>query len=240
MKNLLYLPAIFVFFSCNSDQKDTNQTVIATPAGLEGLQKTNTTAVPPAQTPTKTLIFNPKHGQQGHTCALAEGAPLNQTAVAQPQQNITQPQAANVSAPVPATVNTSGKKLNPKHGEPGHRCDIAVGAPLDSKPVQAVQTNATQQVVAQTGNTKVAKGMNPPHGQPNHRCDIAVGAPLNSKPVQAASSTPAQTINKAETKAPLIFPNEAKTPESQAGAKLNPKHGEPGHRCDIAVGAPLT
>ncbi|WP_316849767.1 hypothetical protein [Pedobacter agri] len=238
MKNLLYLPAIFVFFSCNSEQKDANQTVITTPAGLEGLQKTNTAAVAAAQTSTKTLIFNPKHGQPGHTCALAEGAPLNQNGVAQPQQNITQVQPA--AASIPVNTDTGNEKLNPKHGEPGHRCDIAVGAPLSSKPVQAVQTSTTQPVVAQTVNTKVAKGMNPPHGQPNHRCDIAVGAPLNSKPVQAASSTPAQTINKAETKAPLIFPNEAKAPESQAGAKLNPKHGEPGHRCDIAVGAPLT
>jgi hypothetical protein len=24
--------------------------------------------------------------------------------------------------------------MNPPHGEPGHRCDIAVGAPLNSKP----------------------------------------------------------------------------------------------------------
>jgi len=33
-------------------------------------------------------------------------------------------------------VNSSSTALNPKHGEPGHRCDIAVGAPLNSKPTQ--------------------------------------------------------------------------------------------------------
>ncbi|MEI9909110.1 MAG: hypothetical protein WDO71_05235 [Bacteroidota bacterium] len=31
-------------------------------------------------------------------------------------------------------VSTAG--LNPAHGQPGHRCDISVGAPLDSKPAQ--------------------------------------------------------------------------------------------------------
>lgn len=55
----------------------------------------------------------------------------------------------------------AGVALNPAHGAPGHRCDIAVGQPLDSKPVP--QNNAN---------------INPPHGQPGHRCDIAVGAPL--------------------------------------------------------------
>lgn len=52
--------------------------------------------------------------------------------------------------------------LNPPHGEPGHRCDIAVGAPLGgNNPMNNTATN-----------------LNPPHGQPGHRCDIAVGAPL--------------------------------------------------------------
>jgi hypothetical protein len=70
--------------------------------------------------------------------------------------------------------------MNPAHGQPGHRCDIAVGAPLNSKPTQQTATTATanNQPVQQ-----VAPGMNPPHGQPGHRCDIAVGAPLDSKPV---------------------------------------------------------
>ncbi|OWK71316.1 hypothetical protein [Pedobacter sp. AJM] len=73
--------------------------------------------------------------------------------------------------------------------------------------------------------------MNPPHGQPNHRCDIAVGAPLSSKVVQ-----PPAAIKTSE-----VQPTESKMMEtSQSDVKLNPKHGDPGHRCDIAVGAPLT
>jgi hypothetical protein len=30
--------------------------------------------------------------------------------------------------------------MNPQHGQPGHRCDIAVGAPLNSKPAAATTT----------------------------------------------------------------------------------------------------
>jgi hypothetical protein len=90
--------------------------------------------------------------------------------------------------------------INPPHGQPGHRCDIAVGAPLSSPPgkppaAPAVVLPAVAPVGGQQGNTPTSAtpavpGMNPPHGQPNHRCDIAVGAPLNSppgKPPEAAS-----------------------------------------------------
>ncbi|MEP7256565.1 MAG: hypothetical protein ABI666_12370 [Ferruginibacter sp.] len=129
----------------------------------------------------------------------------NASTAAQPIN--TQPNNITGSATIPASneVNvisntnsvkinplTANVKLNPAHGQPGHRCDIAVGAPLDSKPVQIntqqpTTITTTPQPVAQT----TAPGMNPPHGQPNHRCDIAVGAPLNSPVTQAA--TPVQT-----------------------------------------------
>ena len=73
------------------------------------------------------------------------------------------------------TNNSATGAVNPPHGQPGHRCDIAVGAPLNGAPaatpkVAPVQTNATP--------VKVADGMNPPHGQPGHRCDVKVGDPL--------------------------------------------------------------
>ena len=84
--------------------------------------------------------------------------------------------------------------LNPQHGQPGHRCDIAVGAPLDAP----VTSNSIQQTVTPTitpssnADTKkvnpnsnaATAALNPKHGEPGHRCDIAVGAPLNSKPAQ--------------------------------------------------------
>ena len=186
MKNIFYLLVIAVLCACNSEKKETTQAIIPTLTGIQGLQKSNTVQ-PVAQQAKTNLIFNPPHGEAGHTCALAVGAPLHQTAAVQPQKSVS---SQPVTIPAPPVINTSGKKLNPKHGEPGHRCDIAVGAPLDSKPTQIV---TAQPAVKQTVAIKTGKGLNPPHGQPNHRCDIAVGAPLNSKPVQAVNTTPIPT-----------------------------------------------
>lgn len=159
-----------------------------------------------------------------------------------------------LKTPVVNPVGTSGA-LNPAHGQPGHRCDIAVGAPLNSpaktitppsqpttiaQPVTASpQPTATVTTTAATQTATVnAKGekLNPAHGQPNHRCDIAVGAPLNSKPTQAVvgTSKPKITVTApaaSATQVPLL---------NEKGQRLNPAHGQPNHRCDIAVGAPLT
>jgi len=33
--------------------------------------------------------------------------------------------------------------MNPPHGQPGHRCEIAVGAPLNSQPATVTQTGTT-------------------------------------------------------------------------------------------------
>jgi len=112
---------------------------------------------------------------------------------------------------IPATVNpgvainpanaqpaaqVTAPGMNPPHGQPGHRCDISVGAPLNSKPTQPVsQPSAT---VSTPQPQATAPGMNPPHGQPGHRCEIAVGAPLNSKPVQQTQQ-PAITIQKQDS-----------------------------------------
>jgi hypothetical protein len=100
----------------------------------------------------------------------------------------------NTTNPVVNTPssNTSGKALNPAHGQPGHRCDIPVGSPLDqpvSQPTMTTTTTtpasptlmqpATQQVPT---TTTTGTGLNPAHGQPGHRCDIPVGSPLSSKP----------------------------------------------------------
>jgi hypothetical protein len=94
-------------------------------------------------------------------------------------------QAPVVTNTTKPNTNTSNSNLNPEHGKPGHRCDISVGAPLDSKPVAITQqtqpVNKTQPAVNTTPTT--APGMNPAHGEPGHRCDIAVGTPL-SQPVK--------------------------------------------------------
>lgn len=156
----------------------------------------------------------------------------------------------------PNTVMSDTKGINPAHGQPGHRCDIAVGAPLNSAPTQqgqaATQTaqpvqvsQGQQQVVTTTtaAPAKVAKGMNPAHGQPGHRCDIPVGSPLNSpvaKPATntAQSGTTSQNFTVTPPPANNAVPALLSTEEAVADG-MNPAHGKPGHRCDIAVGAPL-
>ena len=79
------------------------------------------------------------------------------------------------------------KGMNPAHGQPNHRCDIPVGAPLNSPVVPAKSAPVTPQNTAVPATiatpaaavtTPTPEGMNPPHGQEKHRCDIAVGAPL--------------------------------------------------------------
>jgi hypothetical protein len=154
--------------------------------------------------------MNPPHGQPGHRCDIAVGAPLNSKpapATAQPVAVSTKAQPRVTMTEIPNTQKTA-PGMNPPHGQPGHRCDIAVGAPLNSKPAPATTqptTVSTQPQVTTTDATpaqKTAPGMNPPHGQPGHRCDIAVGAPLNSKPVPPAA-IPVQT----NTPAPLLIPS---------------------------------
>jgi hypothetical protein len=124
-----------------------------------------------------------------------------------------QPVAGNTSMPVTMTPATNSiqinpqatnAKLNPAHGQPGHRCDIAVGAPLDSKPAQITTQQPTTVSTPQPVAQPTAPGMNPPHGQPGHRCDIAVGAPLDSKPI----APPVVSVDSAAAKS--IKPDTAK------------------------------
>lgn len=78
-------------------------------------------------------------------------------------------------------------RLNPAHGEPGHRCEIPVGAPLDGSPapggqsitippVEAAPSPATLPITMPPTNT--AGKINPPHGEPGHDCAVPVGSPL--------------------------------------------------------------
>lgn len=137
--------------------------------------------------------LNPAHGQPGHRCDIAEGAPLDSKPLPTNTTPLQTPVATTQALPVTTTVQPVAQKeaqgMNPPHGQPNHRCDIAVGAPLDSKPAAKTVAKTQAPAVAATPAPvkKVAPGMNPPHGQPNHRCDISVGAPLNSKPTIPAT-----------------------------------------------------
>lgn len=149
-KMKLYVTALcagsFLFFSCANEQEPATDKTESTTQGTG--QTTTPTTLPPTASPT----FAP--GQQTAT-------------------------------PQSATPAAAG--MNPEHGQPGHRCDIAVGAPLNSPPAAqpAVTTTPTfntqpvQQAPVAAPPAATAPGMNPPHGQPGHDCAVAVGAPLN-------------------------------------------------------------
>lgn len=141
-------------------------------------------------------------------------------------------------------ITTTGAGLNPEHGKPGHRCDIAVGAPLNSTTTQTIPSSTPTitntpsispqaPMVTPQASNPVAKGMNPEHGKPGHRCDIGVGEPLDSKPAEIKAEVPTTT----KTDAPVtpLLPSTSKP----VAAGMNPEHGKPGHRCDIGVGEPL-
>jgi hypothetical protein len=170
------------------------------------------------------------------------------TTNALPIQN-QQTQPVTIAPPpiTPTTNNTSAIKLNPAHGQPGHDCAIAVGAPLPvngaAKTINPVQTINPATTIAPAQNISAVKpGMNPAHGQPGHRCDIAVGAPLNS-PVSSTTpsitTTPVNGLPAKITVPPITGTPPVPLQTAAVGPGLNPAHGQPGHRCDIAVGAAL-
>ncbi|HCE58810.1 MAG TPA: hypothetical protein DER09_13525 [Prolixibacteraceae bacterium] len=117
--------------------------------------------------------------------------------------------------------------------------------------VPTVPAAVTSQPAA-VQTTSTPPELNPPHGQPYHRCDIPVGSPLNA----AASPRPTQSkpaANVVRTGTSPTLENAARLNNPQAvnptaptlanatgeKPKLNPPHGQPYHRCDIAVGSPL-
>ncbi|TKC13030.1 hypothetical protein FA048_05275 [Pedobacter polaris] len=197
MKRILYILFAIGMVACNTKKQEPAQNYTATPNGLADLQKpavTSTGAVPVNQS---NLLLNPKHGEPGHDCSIAVGAPLKAGTKANTAPAVTTPTVTQVVSPQPTaavtstpqstagTVDSKGQKLNPAHGQPNHRCDIAVGAPLNSKPAQASvkpqvtvsQPTATATPQAPVLNEKGQK-LNPAHGQPGHKCAVAVGAPL--------------------------------------------------------------
>ncbi len=101
-----------------------------------------------AQTPVITKPgMNPPHGQTGHRCDIAVGAPLN-SPPGKPAKSGANPgqvgfTQTSITTPTPTSAPTGNPELlktntpivtapgmNPPHGQEGHRCDIAVGQPL--------------------------------------------------------------------------------------------------------------
>ena len=106
---------------------------------------------------------------------------------------------------------------------------------------QPVQQQAVQQ--STTTQMQTTAGLNPPHGQPGHRCEIPVGAPLDSKPAQKTQPQTTQVVTTKPTEQPVMKINSNSGSTTITGTStppgMNPPHGQEGHRCDIAVGAPL-
>jgi hypothetical protein len=135
--------------------------------------------------------------------------------------------AASSSPPPPSNLNNVGP--------------LASSIVNTSTPqaVAAAPQATNSSVVVNAPASKSNVRLNPAHGLPGHDCAVAVGAPLKSstksapavaKPVVA--STPVQTNAVAE---PVVNLGANKDPK----AKINPAHGQPGHVCSVAVGAPL-
>lgn len=111
----------------------------------------------------------------------------------------TTPATQNTNTVNSTNTNNGTVALNPAHGQPGHRCDIPVGQPLDGSSTTNSQTISTQTspvinnsispiintststntTTTNTSNNTNTGNLNPAHGQPGHRCDIPVGQPLN-------------------------------------------------------------
>lgn len=241
--------AAILFAACNNGSKEQKINTNYSDKLIMPTIPVSPTVQQPVQTQTQTQI-------------QTQSQP-NTTIISQPDVSVIQPviPVTPVTSVNPVTT-TTGAGLNPEHGKPGHRCDIAVGAPLNSKPItptvatsptnnNPVTINSTSPVEiqktvssAQTNGLTTTAGLNPEHGKPGHRCDIAVGAPLDSKPAATpaittvpANNTPVTpTISQPVT--PILPAGTNTTPVTVASG-LNPEHGKPGHRCDIAVGAPL-
>ncbi len=120
---------------------------------------------------------------------------------------------------------------------------IAPPQVADSMPAPQVPIQMTRNTPQAAPSASVR--INPPHGQPGHSCDVEVGAPL---PAAGASVTPATGASPmmvpnqgapVAQPAPLPPPMQLNLNASGSTVKLNPAHGQPGHRCEIAVGAPL-
>lgn len=154
-----------------------------------------------------------------------------------------------------SSTSSNDVALNPEHGKPGHKCELPVGAPLNSAPSPTNNVNNSNPIQINPANnnpsaapvnlSKVGKsGLNPEHGQPGHKCEIPVGAPLDSKPNNTPKVTPSiQESNnplKIQPASPAIStPKPKASPSLNPNAKINPEHGQPGHRCDVEVGDPL-
>ena len=154
--------------------------------------------------------------------------PQNMQVVQQQQMQVNPQQQVQMNRQQQPVTVAAG--MNPPHGQPNHRCDIAVGMPLNSPPgkpatpqMQQQGTQLTQQQIQDQLQKKISAS------NPNMTVTPAVmnaeGKLVEAKSTGTNANTPA-----------ILNPGTAATATAPG---TNPAHGQPGHRCDVAVGAPL-
>ena len=176
-------------------------TSVITITGCSNSTEQNEAESPVPQLPDQTTVADSTFIQAPAEAAPGTTMPMTMTTqpAQQPQQQAASPSAAG---------------MNPAHGEPGHRCDIAVGAPLNSPAGNNQDPAMSSPPVMQ---------MTPPPGS-------------TTPPPSIGNMTAPTMINTAPSTAPATSPTPAATTTAPG---MNPPHGQPGHDCAIAVGAPL-
>lgn len=125
---------------------------------------------------------------------------------------------------------------------------IIVDSPATTSNTNNISETVPANAVASNADQPGKPALNPAHGEPFHRCDIAVGAPIDSAPAptpapQVAPSTMSQNNTGFNTNpispSASVAPAQASQPTGPKPA-LNPAHGQPWHKCELQVGAPLT
>lgn len=158
-------------------------------------------------------------------CQEKEAAPTTKTETATPAPS--EATQAITTNEAPATPAGEIPTINPAHGQPYHRCDIAVGAPLDSPANTSQTAPPAPQAEAPKSFFKTVQSQQQAESKPA----------MNATPAPKSAPATTQTTQKTTTQ-----PTSTQTAAAEANTprpKNNPAHGQPHHRCDIKVGDPL-
>lgn len=164
------------------------------------------------------LAISCKNEETATSIATDETSVTSETSIQNtevaPQVPTQNPAESMLAVPNNATTTSNSAPvaagINPAHGQPGHRCEIPVGAPLNSVPAQGKTVTQTPQAAPIMGGaTTTTVSSN----------DMKNGV------VKTNGATITTTQNNGE--------------KTVTPAGMNPPHGEAGHTCSVPVGAPL-
>ncbi len=160
-------------------------------------------------------------------------------------------QTAVIESPAPAPIANEGSDLPPLSSIPESTPPISatIPAPTSLNTAGPLATSSAPLASASTSSNTATKTpvktaastarLNPAHGQPGHDCSVAVGAPLKKTAASVSAPAKATLASVPVETTPTAAPAVASAPNFNANAKINPAHGQPGHDCAVAVGAPL-